>query len=88
MGRLDPAPLAGLVEWEVTPLLRNRWADAAATGDPDRALRRRVEQVCEVTGGSRQLVRACAQVQAVAALSWPLPTNHIHYRAYTVMAGW
>ena len=31
---IDPLPVAGYPEWEVAPVIRNRWDDAAATGDP------------------------------------------------------
>jgi len=86
---IDPGPLVGLIEWELLPLLRNRWADAVATGNPDRALRRRVEQVCEMTGGDAELAIAGAQVQAAAALAgWRLPSDHIHRPPYALISAW
>lgn len=42
---IDPLPVAGPPEWELIPLLRNRWAAAVATGRPERALLRRVDVV-------------------------------------------
>lgn len=87
---IDPLPIAGITAWEAVPMLRNRWADARATGDPDRALRRRVDQVCAATGDDAALVRACAQVCAVAALYDLLPSRpeHLHTPAYQAMARW
>ncbi|HIT75566.1 MAG TPA: hypothetical protein IAA98_08275 [Candidatus Avipropionibacterium avicola] len=86
---IDPSAVNGIIEWEPVPMLRNRWADVAATGDPDRALRRRVDQLCEVTGADRDLVRSCAQVQAVAALTgWQMSPQHLHHPPYAVMARW
>lgn len=85
----DCVALNGIIEWEPVPLLRNRWDDAASTGDPDRALRRRVDQICEATGADRGLVRSCAQIQAVAALTgWKMAPDHLHHRPYAVMARW
>jgi streptomycin 6-kinase len=87
---IDPLPITGIGEWEPIPLLRNRWADAAATGDPDRALRRRVDQICAVTGYDPELVRGCAQLVAVFNLYGLLPDrrNHLHAPPYLVIADW
>lgn len=87
---IDPLPVIGIGEWEPIPMLRNRWPAAAASGDPDRSLRRRVDQVCEVTGYDPELVRCCAQIVAVANLHWLLPDrrDHLHAPAYLLMAGW
>ncbi|GAB3763952.1 aminoglycoside phosphotransferase family protein [Microlunatus parietis] len=87
---IDPFPLIGIGEWEAIPLLRNRWPAAAASGDPDRSLRRRVDQLCEITGYDAELVRRCAQIVAVSNLHWILPDrrDHLHASAYLIMAGW
>ncbi|WP_161606104.1 aminoglycoside phosphotransferase family protein [Microlunatus speluncae] len=87
---IDPLPITGIGEWEPIPLLRNRWADAAATGDPDRALRRRVDQVCAVTGYDPELVRSCAQLVAVFNLYGLLPhrRDHLHAPPYLMIADW
>jgi streptomycin 6-kinase len=87
---IDPLPITGIGEWEPIPMLRNRWPDAAATGDPDRALRRRVDQVCAATGDDPELVRACAQLVAVFNLYGLLPhrRDHLHAPPYLVMADW
>ncbi len=87
---IDPLPINGIGEWEPIPMLRNRWADAVATGDPDRALRRRVDQVCAATGGDAELVRCCAQLVAVFNLYGLLPhrLDHLHAPPYLMIAGW
>ena len=83
-------PITGIGEWEPVPLLRNRWADLAATGDPDRALRHRVDQICAVTGYDPALVRVCAQLIAVFNLYKLLPhrRDHQHAPPYLIMADW
>jgi streptomycin 6-kinase len=65
---IDPLPLAGLREWELTPMLRNRWDDAVATGNADRELRRRVDHVAAIAGLDAELVRRCSQIVAAKAL--------------------
>jgi len=87
---IDPYPFVGPVEMELVPVLRNRWADAAATGDPDRALRRRVDLMSEIIGGSPPRARAFAQAAAVVNLLSLLPEepDHFFVPPYTVIAGW
>lgn len=85
---IDPLPVAGPPEWELIPLLRNRWAAAVATGRPERALLRRVDVVSEIVGLDRDLVRTCAQIAAVFNLVGPLDPDHLHYPPYAVMATW
>lgn len=87
---IDPFPTIGIGAWEPTPMLRNRWSDAAATGDPDRSLRRRVDRICGITGYDPELVRACAQIVAVSNLHWVLPhrRDHLHAPPYLIMAEW
>jgi streptomycin 6-kinase len=76
---IDPLPTAGPREWELLPLLRNRWADAAATGDPDAALRRRVDLVCELIGADVARARLIAQAAAVTMLVELLPDDPGHF---------
>lgn len=45
---IDPKPLVGDPEFDVLPLLRNRWDELAATGDAARACRRRLAAVVDV----------------------------------------
>ena len=87
---IDPYPFVGPVEMELVPLLRNRWPDAAVTGDPDRALRHRVDLMSEITGGDRAGARAFAQAAAVANLVTLLAEDphHMFVPAYRVIAGW
>jgi len=87
---IDPYPFVGPVEIELVPLLRNRWADAAATGDADRALRHRVDMMSEIIGGDPARARAFAQAAAVVNLLLLLPKepDHSFVPPYTVIAGW
>ena len=87
---IDPLPMAGRREWELIALLRNRWPDAETGGDPDRALRRRLDQVCERAGIDRSLARACAQAAAVDNLLTVLPGNvdSMFNPPFAVMAQW
>jgi len=87
---IDPLPRTGPVEWEPIALLRNRWADVAATGDPDRALRRRVDQVTEILGTDAARCREVAQAVAVDNLLHLLrhDPDHLFVPPYSVMAAW
>jgi streptomycin 6-kinase len=87
---IDPLPSAGIREWDVTALLRNRWEDAVATGNSDAALRRRVDLVSEIAMMDRSQVRAIAQAVAVDNLLWLLPRDqqHMFVPPYRVMSCW
>ena len=87
---IDPLPHAGLPEVEVIAALRNRYADAAATGDPERALRRRFDRLCDAACLDRPLARALAQAVAVDNLLWLLPRqpDSMFVPGYAVLAGW
>lgn len=87
---IDPLPVIGPVEAEAVPLLRNRWSDTAATGDPDRALRYRVDQVMDAVSGDAGLARDWAQAVAVDNLTWHLThePDHMFVPPYSVMANW
>ena len=87
---IDPYPFVGPVEVELVPLLRNRWADAEVTGDPDRALRRRVNAMSEIIGADPARARAFAQAAAVVNLLALLPDepDHFFVPPYTVIADW
>ena len=87
---IDPLPSAGISEWDVTALLRNRWHDALVTGDGDAALRRRVNLVSEIAGMDPARVRAIAQAVAVDNLLWLLPRDpqHMFVAPYQVMSSW
>jgi streptomycin 6-kinase len=51
---IDPKPLAGDPCFELLPALRDRWADAVATGDAPRAVRRRFDLLTGVAGLDRE----------------------------------
>lgn len=87
---IDPTPIAGIGEWELTPVLRNRWVDAVRSGDPDAALRRRVDRMSGIIGLDPSLVRACAQALAVDNLLWLLPRSpdHLFVAPYSVLSRW
>jgi len=87
---IDPLPSAGMREWDVTALLRNRWQDAVVSGDPDAALRRRVDLVCEIAGMDASQVRDIAQAVAVDNLLWLVPRDRddVFVPPYTVMSSW
>ncbi len=67
---IDPRPLAGAAEWDVVAPLRNRWADAVASGDPDGALRQRLSTLTSLAGLDAGLARACAQLAGVDMVTW------------------
>jgi streptomycin 6-kinase len=50
---IDPKPLAGDPGFELLPAIWNRWDDVVATGDVDRAVRRRFDLMVEVLGLDR-----------------------------------
>jgi len=87
---IDPLPSAGIPEWDVTALLRNRWEDAAASGNADAQLRRRVDLVSEIAGMDQARVRVIAQAVAVDNLLWLLPRDrqHMFVPPYEVMSTW
>ena len=87
---IDPLPCAGPPEWDITAMLRNRFAGAVASGDADRALRRRVDVVADRTGMSATLARRLAQAVAVDNLGWLLPREpaHMFVAPYQVIAEW
>ena len=89
---IDPLPSLGPPEADVIAPMRNRWRDALATGDPEGALRRRLDQLVEVAGLDLPLARALCQAVAVDNVSWILletPTGQDPFLdPYRVMAGW
>lgn len=87
---IDPNPVLGPVQWELPPVLRNRADEAYLTGDPERALRRRVDIMCDVLGANRSQARAIAQASAVDNLLWLLPEQPTHpfVGPYTFVSRW
>ena len=89
---IDPLPMLGPAEAEVIAPMRNRWDDAVATGDPDRALRHRLDRLCELADLDVQLAKALCHAVAVDNLSWVLLEKPVaqdrFLGAYRVMAAW
>ena len=89
---IDPLPSLGPAELDVIAPMRNRWQDAVATGDPERALRRRLDQLVEVAGLDLALARSLCQAVAVDNVSWILlekPVKQDRFLdPYRVMATW
>jgi streptomycin 6-kinase len=89
---IDPLPMLGPAEAEVIAPMRNRWADAVATGDPGRALRRRLDQLVDLADLDVHLARALCHAVAVDNLSWVLLEKPVaqdrFLDAYRVMATW
>ncbi len=87
---IDPWSRSGPLEVEPTALLRNRFDDAAATGNPDRALLRRLDLLVERLDLDRSLARAIAHAVAVDNLLWLLPeqSSHAFVAPYRIIAGW
>ena len=62
---LDPKPLVGDPEFDVLPLLRNRFDELAATGDATAACRRRLHAVTEAAGLDRERAAHWCLVRSV-----------------------
>lgn len=67
---IDPKPLAGDPAFDIEPLLRNRWHDLTGTGHVTVALRRRFDQIIEMSGVDRERARAWAIARAVDNVLW------------------
>ena len=87
---IDPLPHAGPPEIETVAALRNRFGEACGTGDPDRALRRRLALFADRLGLDPGLARRTAHAIAVDNLLWLLPdrADHPFVGPYRVMLGW
>ena len=91
---IDPLPAAGYPEWELAAPLRNRWADAAASDDPELALRRRFDILSERAGLDRDLGLRLLQAIAVDNVLWlarddaahPVAKEFIH--PYRIISAW
>jgi streptomycin 6-kinase len=67
---IDPKPLTGAPEYDLLPLLRNRWDDIAASGHPTHAVHRRIDTLVEATGLDRTKAHAWAFVRSVDDALW------------------
>lgn len=69
---IDPKPLVGDPGFELLPALRNRWAEAEATGDPLRETRRRFDLLTERAGLDRERARAWTLVRVLEDSMWQM----------------
>jgi streptomycin 6-kinase len=69
---IDPKPLAGQAGFEVFQVLHNRWDDLTATGDLQRAIRRRFDLMVEVTGLNRERAVGWTLVRILQNVLWDL----------------
>ena len=67
---IDPKPLAADPAFAVTPALWNRWAEAIASGDLRRHLRRRLSIICDSAGLDEERARAWSIVREVQMGLW------------------
>lgn len=69
---IDPKPMSGDPHYEVAPMLWNRWAEAVATGDLRRALRRRFAIIVETAGLQADRARDWVVVRMVHNGLWAI----------------
>jgi streptomycin 6-kinase len=69
---IDPKPLAGEPGFELLPALWNRWDDITATGDADRAIRRRFDLMVEILGLDRQRAAAWTLGRVLENVLWDI----------------
>jgi streptomycin 6-kinase len=69
---IDPKPLAGDPGFDLLPALHNRWADVVATGDVDRAIRRRFDLMTDVLGVDRRRAAGWTLARVLQELLWEL----------------
>ena len=67
---IDPKPLVGSPAFDVLPALTNRWAEAVATGDPARAIRRRYDLMVDELGLDRHSARAWTYARLLQNAIW------------------
>jgi len=67
---IDPKPLIGAPEYDLLPLLRNRWDDITASGEPAQAVRRRIDTLAEATGLDWTKAHAWSFVRSVDDALW------------------
>ncbi len=67
---IDPKPLLGDGEYDLIPLLRNRWDELTATGDARRACRRRLHALADQAQLDRERAERWCLVRAVDDALW------------------
>ncbi len=75
---IDPKPLAGDPGFDLLPALHNRWSDVVATGDPDRAARRRFDLMTEALGLDRERARGWTLARILENLLWDAEHGATH----------
>lgn len=65
---IDPKGLAGNPAYDTTPALWNRWDDLVATGDVPRAVRRRLDVLCDAAGVDREAAARWSVVRTLVNL--------------------
>jgi streptomycin 6-kinase len=74
---IDPKPLAADPAYAVTPALWNRWAEAVASGDLRRHLRRRLSIICDSGGLDEERARAWSIVREVQMGQWAVSGDDV-----------
>ncbi len=67
---IDPKPLFGDGEYDLVPLLRNRWAELATTGDAAGACRRRLHAVVDRAQLDRERAEQWCLIRSVDDALW------------------
>jgi streptomycin 6-kinase len=72
---IDPKPLAGEREFDITALLRDRREEVLADADPHARLQRRFDQLCELFACDRQRLRDWSFAILVDYALWDFEVN-------------
>lgn len=72
---IDPKPLVGEREFDITALLRDRRQDVLADPDPHARLQRRFDQLCDLFGCDRRRLRDWSFAILVDYALWDYETN-------------
>ena len=67
---IDPKGVAGDPAFDVVPCIWNRFEELVAEGDPHRAVRRRIDALCEAAGIDREAAYRWTVARAVDDLLW------------------
>lgn len=72
---IDPKPLAGDPGFDAFAALHNRWQDVLATGDVERAVRRRFDLITDVAGLDRDRTRAWTLARVLQNQPWEIEAD-------------
>ncbi|MFI1435130.1 aminoglycoside phosphotransferase family protein [Streptomyces lydicus] len=85
---IDPEPLAGDPGFELLPALHNRWAEVVATGDVERAVRRRFDLLTEALGLDRRRATGWTLGRVLQNALWDIEDGKTHLEpAQVAIAG-